>query len=48
MNWVDYTILAVLGISVLIGLFRGLISEVLSLLIWVAAFWIARTFGPVV
>jgi membrane protein required for colicin V production len=47
-NWVDYTILAVLGISVLIGLFRGLISEVLSLLIWVAAFWIARTFGPVV
>jgi membrane protein required for colicin V production len=45
-NWVDYTILAVLAISVLIGLFRGLISEVLSLLTWVAAFWVARTFGP--
>jgi len=47
-NWVDYTILAVLGISVLMGLWRGLISEVLSLAIWVAAFWVAWTFGPMV
>ena len=48
MNWVDYTILAVLGLSVLMGLWRGLISEVLSLAIWVAAFWVAWTFGPMV
>ncbi|MET0935415.1 MAG: CvpA family protein [Luteibacter sp.] len=46
MNWVDYVILAILFISVLIGLARGLISEVLSLVIWVAAFWVAWTFGP--
>lgn len=46
MTWVDYIILAVLGISVLIGLFRGLISEVLALAIWIAAFWVAWTFGP--
>lgn len=46
MNWADYIILAVLGLSVLIGLWRGLISEVLALGIWVAAFWVAWTFGP--
>ena len=48
MNWADYVILAVLFMSVLIGLARGLISEVLSLVIWVAAFWLAWLFGPVV
>jgi membrane protein required for colicin V production len=47
-NWADYVILAVLFISVLIGLARGLISEVLSLVIWVAAFWVAWLFGPAV
>lgn len=46
MNWADYIILAVLGMSVLIGLWRGLISEVLALVIWIAAFWVAWTFGP--
>lgn len=46
MNWADYIILAVLGISVLIGLWRGLISEVLGLFIWVAAAWITWMFGP--
>ncbi|QNK01837.1 CvpA family protein [Dyella telluris] len=46
MNWADYIILAVLGLSVLIGLWRGLISEVLALGIWIAAFWVAWTFGP--
>ncbi|GAA0902209.1 CvpA family protein [Luteibacter anthropi] len=46
MNWADYTILAVLFISVLIGLARGLISEVLSLVIWVVAFGVAWAFGP--
>ena len=46
MNWADYIILAVLGLSVLIGLWRGLISEVLGLVIWVAAAWITWTFGP--
>ncbi|TBR39088.1 MULTISPECIES: CvpA family protein [Dyella] len=46
MNWTDYIIVAVLGLSVLIGLWRGLISEVLALGIWIAAFWVAWTFGP--
>jgi membrane protein required for colicin V production len=45
MNWADYTILGVLGLSVLVGLWRGLISEVLALVIWIAAFWVAWSFG---
>lgn len=48
MNWIDYLIIGVLAVSVLIGLWRGLISEVLALAIWIAAFWFAWTFGPVV
>lgn len=48
MNWIDYIVIGVLALSVLIGLWRGLISEVLALAIWVAAFWVAWMFGPVV
>ncbi len=46
MNWADYAIIAILALSVLVGLWRGLIAEVLALVIWVAAFWVAWTFGP--
>lgn len=48
MNWIDLTILGVLGLSVLVGLFRGFVSEVLALVIWAAAFWVAWLFGPMV
>ncbi|KAA3649087.1 MAG: CvpA family protein [Proteobacteria bacterium] len=41
MNWFDFTILAILLVSVVVSLFRGLIREVMSLIIWVAAFWLA-------
>jgi membrane protein required for colicin V production len=46
MNWADYTILAVLGLSVLMGLWRGFIGEMLALACWVCAFWVAWLFGP--
>lgn len=46
MNWADYAIIAILALSVLVGLWRGLIAEVLALVIWAAAFWVAWTFGP--
>lgn len=46
MNWADYTILGILGLSVLMGLWRGFIGEVLALAIWVCAFWVAWTLGP--
>jgi membrane protein required for colicin V production len=46
MNWLDGIILGILALSVLIGLMRGLVAEVLSLVAWIAAFWVAAVFGP--
>ncbi|MBL8473444.1 MAG: CvpA family protein [Rhodocyclaceae bacterium] len=46
MTLLDYVILGVLGCSVLLGAWRGLISEIIALVAWVAAFFIARLFGP--
>lgn len=45
MNAADIVILAVLAASLLFGLLRGFVSEVLSLVCWIAAFWVAWTFG---
>ncbi|EQD48874.1 cvpA family protein [mine drainage metagenome] len=45
MSAADYAIVAVIAISVLLGLWRGLIAEVLALAVWVAALWAAWQFG---
>lgn len=45
MNAADILILAVLALSMLFGLWRGFVSGVLSLLCWIAAFWVAWAFG---
>lgn len=47
MNWFDYAIIATLALSVLVGLWRGFVGEVLALVCWVLAFWVAWMFGPV-
>ncbi len=44
MNWLDFVFIAILGLSVIISLFRGLIKEVLSLIIWASSFWLAYHF----
>ncbi|MGH8533260.1 MAG: CvpA family protein [Gammaproteobacteria bacterium] len=44
MIWVDYAILAIIGLSALISILRGLIREVLSLLAWILAILVAMTF----
>lgn len=41
----DYIVLAVLGISILISVMRGLVREVLALISWATAFWLASNFG---
>lgn len=46
MNGIDYTILTILALSVLVGLWRGLVSEVLSLATLLAAAWAAWLLGP--
>lgn len=43
-HWADIVILAIIGVSALISLLRGFLREVLSLLAWVLAFWVAFTF----
>ncbi len=40
-NWADWTIVAVVGLSTLISVTRGLVKEALSLLVWAAAFAVA-------
>ena len=42
LGWVDLALLAVLAVSVLVGLWRGLVFEIVSLLGWVAAFVFAN------
>ena len=44
----DWIVLAVIGLSSLLGIWRGLVSEVLALLAWVAAFVAARAWGGTV
>lgn len=46
MNWADYVILGALGLSVLMGLWRGFVGEVLALAVWAVAAWVAWTLGP--
>ena len=42
----DYAVLAVVGVSVLVSLFRGAVREVMSILSWIAAFLIALHYAP--
>ncbi|GLX85703.1 bacteriocin production protein [Thalassotalea loyana] len=44
MVWIDYAILAVIGISTLISLVRGFVKEAISLIIWASAFFVASQF----
>jgi membrane protein required for colicin V production len=48
LNWVDLALGFVLVLSVVIGLWRGLVYELLSLIGWVVAFVVAQLYGPVV
>lgn len=48
LGWVDWVLLAVMGLSVAVGLWRGLVFEVLSLVGWLAAYIAAQMFSPAV
>ena len=45
MSWLDWALLAVLLLSALLGLWRGLVYEVLSLAVWVLAFVLAQAYA---
>jgi membrane protein required for colicin V production len=44
--WVDYGILLILALSVLTGLVRGFIKELVALCVWIAAIWVGYTYAP--
>ena len=46
MTYLDWTLIAVLAISFGIGAWRGLVFEVLSVFVWIAAFLTAQWFAP--
>jgi membrane protein required for colicin V production len=45
MNGLDYVILIVIALSALIGLLRGFVRETVSLLAWIAAFWLGMSYS---
>ena len=45
MSIVDIAIIAIVIISMLIGIFRGFIREILSLFSWLGALWLAYTYA---
>ncbi len=46
MMWLDYVLLAIVGLSALYSVFRGFVREVLSLISWVLSVWVAIKFSP--
>ena len=44
LQWIDIAIIAVIGLSVLTGLFRGFVKELVALCVWILAFWFAFTY----
>jgi membrane protein required for colicin V production len=46
MNWIDIAIVGLILVSVLVGLARGLVREVLSLAIWACALLVAWLYHP--
>ena len=43
---VEWILLAVLGLSLVLGMWRGIVQEVLSLAGWVAAFYVSQMYAP--
>jgi membrane protein required for colicin V production len=46
MNWADYFLIALVVLSCVAGLVRGLLREVIALVTWVLAVWFAWTYAP--
>jgi membrane protein required for colicin V production len=46
LHWVDWVLLGVLALSVLVGLVRGLVFELMALAGWIVAYFAAVWFAP--
>jgi membrane protein required for colicin V production len=47
LSWIDLCLLAALAVSVLVGLWRGFVLEVLALIGWVVAYFAAQWLAPI-
>jgi len=48
MNWIDYLMLALVIGSCVAGLMRGLLREVIALVTWITAVWVAWNYGGLI
>jgi membrane protein required for colicin V production len=46
MNWADWVMIALLVSSCIAGVLRGLLREIVSLVTWLAALWLAWKYAP--
>lgn len=44
-NIVDIVIIAIISLSVITGLFRGFLKELIALFIWIVAIWLGYSYG---
>lgn len=42
---IDYIIIAVIGLSIITGLFRGFVKELIALCVWILAIWLGFTYA---
>ena len=47
MHWVDYIIVVIIGLSIITGLFRGFVKELIALIVWALAIWLAYTYSDI-
>ena len=45
MTWFDYAVLAIIGISIVLSIIRGMVREVLALASWIIAFLAAQQYA---
>ncbi len=45
MHWVDIVVFVIIGFSVVIGLFRGLVKEAISLATWILGVWVGLSYS---
>jgi len=46
-HWVDYAIILIVGLSVITGLIRGFVKELIALAVWFIAIWVGFKYSPV-
>ncbi len=48
MNWLDYLLIVLVACSLIAGIMRGLLREVIALVTWITAIWVAWHYSSLV